>query len=202
MPDKYCSAQLSARKLVPWMLTTLIHTLPTAYFCLTERVIVQRCIEKYREELVEYDPEEFLPESCFERRLRPDLSCWVVGCLVILAPQVVVLVAVVRVARFNPNKAAGLCPSLPLNISLENYAISSGWRKRMSLILFHLPRHQPLHNLIPQDHNRLTFRNFHLHKTICRFPTLWPFVGSSAAIVPLLSVKLNKYLQFSNILEQ
>ena len=30
----------------------------------------------------------------------------------------------------------------------------------MSLILFHLPRHQPLHiNLIPQDHNRLTFRN-------------------------------------------
>ena len=126
MPDKYCSAQLSARKLVPWMLTTLIHTLPTAYFCLTERVIVQRCIEKYREELVEYDPEEFLPESCFERRLRPDLSCWVVGCLVILAPQVVVLVAVVRVARFNPNKAAGLCPSLPLNISLENDAISSG----------------------------------------------------------------------------
>jgi len=93
--------QLSARKFVPWMLTTLIHSLPTAYFCFTEEVIVQRCIEKYREELVEYDPEDFLPESCYERRLRPDLSCWVVGCLVILAPQVLVLVAVVRVARLK-----------------------------------------------------------------------------------------------------
>ena len=88
-------------------------------------------LEKYRREFKDYDyeeilAEEFLPEVCFERRLRPDLSYWVVGCLVILAPQVVVLVAVVRVARFNPNKAAGLCPSLPLNISLENDAISSG----------------------------------------------------------------------------
>jgi hypothetical protein len=103
--------QLSARKFVPWMLTTLIHSLPTAYFCFTERVIVQRCIEKYREELVEYDPEDFLPESCYERRLRPDLSCWVVGCLVILAPQVVVLVAVVRVARLKKENFSHLVPS-------------------------------------------------------------------------------------------
>jgi hypothetical protein len=103
--------QLSARKFVPWMLTTLIHSLPTAYFCFTERVILQHCIEKYREELVEYDPEDFLPQSCYERRLRPDLSCWVVGCLVILAPQVVVLVAVVRVARLKKENVSHLVPS-------------------------------------------------------------------------------------------
>ena len=88
------------------MLTTMIHSLPTAYFCFTERVIVQRCIEKYREELVEYDPEDFLPRWCYDRRLHPDLSFWHWVVVVILAPQVVVLVAVVRVSRFNPNTAA------------------------------------------------------------------------------------------------
>jgi len=90
--------QLSTLEFLPWMLTAFIHSIPPAWLCFYYM----------------YTSSSTYP---YEKILRTDLTCWdwifsIVGAGLVLAPQVVVLAAALRVRRLSNERTRIRSPHL------------------------------------------------------------------------------------------
>jgi len=90
--------QLSTLKFLPWMLTAFIHSIPLAWLCF---YYMYRSASTYP----------------YEKILRTDLTCWdwtfaTIGGGLVLAPQVVVLAAALRVRRLSNERTRIRSPHL------------------------------------------------------------------------------------------